>query len=426
MRPRRVQACDAPAGIIAALAKLLSMPRSLARFLAIAAAALAAALPARAQFSGDAIRIGFITDMSGLYADYDGPAGAEAIRMAIADIGGAIGGKKIELLVADHQNKADIAAVKAREWFDTQGLDMLIGGTGSASALAMAGIAAERRKPYFVVAAGSSALTNEACTPYTLHYAYDTVALARGTANAVLRSGGRSWYFVTVDYAFGAALQSDAAAVINAAGGKVLGASKHPLNTSDFSSFLLQAQVSKADVLALANGGGDTLNAMLGAAEFGLMRSMKVTAMIMQINDVHALGLKTAQGMVLTDSWYWNQGAAARAWSRRFFEKVKRMPSSFQAADYSAVLQYLKAVQAAGSDDGERVMAELRRTTFDDMYIKGGRLRPDGRVVHDMLLLRVKAPEQSNEPWDYYEPIETIGGDAAWTTRSESRCALWK
>ncbi len=400
----------------------MNIPRTL---LAIAAGA-AFTTAASAQVSDDTVRIGFISDMSGLYRDYDGPAGAEAIRMAIADMGGAIDGRKIELVTADHQNKPDIAAAKAREWFDVQKVDMLIGGVNSGAAIAMAGVAAEKKKPYFVVGSGASSLTNEYCSPYTVHYAYDTVAMARGTASAVVKAGGKSWYFVTADYAFGAALQSDATKIIEASDGTVAGSVKHPLGASDFSSFMLQAQGSKAQVLALANAGGDTVNAIKSAAEFGIGKNMKLAGMIITINDVHALGLKNAQGMYLTDSWYWNQSPASRAWARRFFDKHRRMPSSFHAGDYSAALQYLQAVKAAGSDDADRVMAQLRKTKFNDMFVQGGWLRDDGLMVHDMQLMQVKTPAESTEPWDYYKVVEAIRGEAAWTTKAESRCTRWK
>ncbi|HEY0822043.1 MAG TPA: ABC transporter substrate-binding protein, partial [Rhizobacter sp.] len=379
-----------------------------------------------AQISGDVIRIGFITDISGLYSDIDGPAGADMIRQAVADMGGAINGKKIEVLVADHQNKADIASSKAREWFDQQGLDLLIGGTNSGASLAMAGIAAEKKKPFIAVGAAASALTNERCTPYTVHWAYDTVALAKGTGNAVVKAGGKSWYFLTADYAFGSALQTDTSAVVKAAGGNVIGSVRHPLSASDFSSFLLQAQTSKADILGLANAGGDMINAVKAANEFGVTKTMKLAGLLMFINDVHSLGLKTAQGMYLTDSWYWNQDADTRAWSRKFFDKFKRMPSSIQAADYSAALQYLNAVKATGTDDADKVLAHMKKTPINDVFAKGGRIREDGRMVHDMYLMQVKTPAQSKEPWDYYNVVETIKGDAAWTTKAETRCALWK
>ncbi len=388
--------------------------------------AFGAAAPAQAQVSGDVVKIGFITDLSGLYADIDGPAGAEAIRMAIADMGGAIAGKKIELLVADHQNKPDVAAAKAREWFDQQGMDVLIGGTNSGTSLAMAKVAAEKKKPFMAVGAGSSALTNDQCTAYTVHYAYDTTALAKGTAPAVVKSGGKSWYFLTADYAFGTALQADATTAVKAAGGNVVGSVRAPLSSSDFSSFLLQAQASKADILGLANAGGDTINAIKAANEFGITKTMKLAGLLMFINDVHSLGLKATQGMYLTDSWYWNQNAESRAWSKRFFEKFKRMPSSLQAADYSVTQFYLNAVKSISSDDGEKVMTQLRKAKVNDMYAKNGYIRADGTMVHDMYLMQVKTPEQSNTPWDYYNVVATTKGEDAFISKADSKCALWK
>ncbi|MBK1711206.1 ABC transporter substrate-binding protein [Rubrivivax gelatinosus] len=381
---------------------------------------------AHAQISGDVVRIGLITDMSGLYSDIDGAGGVEAIRMAIADAGGSVAGKKIEVVFADHQNKADVAAAKAREWFDTQGLDLLIGGTNSGTSLAMAKVAAEKKKPFIAVGAATSALTNEQCNPYTVHWAYDTVALAKGTGNAVVKAGGKSWYFLTADYAFGAQLQNDASAVVKAAGGNVVGSVKHPLSATDFSSFLLQAQASKAQILGLANAGGDTINAIKAANEFGVTKSMKLAGLLVFINDIHSLGLKTTQGMYLTDSWYWNRDAETRAWGRRFFEKMKRMPSSLQAGDYSVATQYLAAVKATGSDDPDKVLAQMRKTKVNDIFAKDGFIRGDGRMVHDMYLMQVKTPDKSVEPWDYYNVVQTFKGEEAWTTKSESKCALWK
>ena len=381
---------------------------------------------AHAQVSGDVIRIGFITDMSSLYADIDGPGGVEAVKMAIADLGGAVNGKKIELVTADHQNKPDIGAVKAREWFDTQGLDMLIGGTNSGVNLAMAKVAAEKKKPFLAVGPGSSALTNEQCSPYTVHYAYDTVALAKGTGGAVVKSGGKSWFFLTADYAFGHALEADTSKVVKDAGGTVVGSVRVPLNASDFSSFLLQAQASKAQILGLANAGGDTINAIKAANEFGITKTMKLAGLLMFINDVHSLGLKSTQGMYLTDSWYWNHDAESRAWARKFFDKMKRMPSSIQAADYSVTQTYLNAVKATGSDDGDKVLDHMRKTKINDMYAKGGYIRPDGRMVHEMYLMQVKTPAESKEPWDYYNVAAKIKGEDAFTTKAESKCALWK
>lgn len=407
---------------------MLSMPRRFSR--AVLAGAIAGALlhagAARAQISDDVIRIGFITDMSGVYSGPDGPGGAEAIKMAIEEMGGEINGKKIELLTADHQNKADIASAKAREWFDQRGLDMLIGGTNSSTALAMSKVAADKKKPIIVVGAGAPALTNEQCTPYTLNYAYDTVAQARGTGAAVVKAGGKSWYILTADYAFGHALQADTTKVVEAGGGKVVGSVKHPLSTSDFSSFLLQAQASKAEILALANAGADATNAIKAANEFGLTKTMRLAGMIMFINDIHAMGLETAKGMYLTDSWYWNASDETRAWARKFYERRNAMPSSLQAADYSAAIQYLRAVKATGTDDADKVLAYLRENKLDDVYIKNGVVRPDGRVVHDMYLLQVKTPEESTAPWDYFKVVQTIDGNEAFTTKAETRCALWK
>jgi branched-chain amino acid transport system substrate-binding protein len=382
--------------------------------------------PAQAQISGDVIKIGIITDMSSVYADIDGQGGVEAIKMAIADAGGAVNGKKIELVFADHQNKADVAAAKAREWFDTQGVDMLIGGTNSGTALAMAKVASEKKKPFLVVGAATSALTGDQCSPYTVHWAYDTVALAKGTGGAVVKAGGKTWYFLTADYAFGAALQNDTSTVVKAAGGTIVGSVKHPLAASDFSSFLLQAQSSKAQILGMANAGGDTINTIKAANEFGITKTMKLAGLLVFINDIHSLGLKTTQGMYLTDSWYWNKDAEARTWSRKFFEKMKRMPSSLQAADYSATTQYLAAVKATGSDDADKVLAQMKKSKVNDVFAKGGYIRDDGRMVHDMYLMQVKAPDKSVEPWDYYNVVETIQGEAAWTAKADTKCPLWK
>jgi branched-chain amino acid transport system substrate-binding protein len=405
--------------------KLKKLSAAMATTFALAATTMFGA-SAQAQVSGDVIKIGFITDLSGLYADIDGPAGAEAIKMAVAEMGGAVAGKKIEVLVADHQNKADVAAAKAREWFDTQGVDMLIGGTNSGTGLAMAKVAQEKKKLFISVGAATSALTNEQCSPYTVHYAYDTTALAKGTGNAVVKAGGKSWYFLTADYAFGSQLQNDTSAVVKAAGGTIVGSVRHPLSASDFSSFLLQAQSSKAQILGLANAGGDTINSIKAANEFGITKTMKLAGLLMFINDVHSLGLKATQGMYLTDSWYWNRDAETRAWSRKFFEKIKRMPSSLQAADYSAALQYLSAIKASGTDDPDKVLAQMKKTKINDIYAKGGWIRDDGSMIHDMYLMQVKSPDKSTEPWDYYTVAETFKGEAAWTTKAETKCAAWK
>ena len=391
-----------------------------------AAAAFAFAAPASAQISGDVIKIGFITDISGVYSDIDGQGGAEAIKFAIADMGGSINGKKIELVVADHQNKADVAASKSREWFDQQGVDVLIGGTNSGTALAMAKVANEKKKVFIENGAGSARLTNEECSPYTVHYAYDTVALAKGTGSAVVKQGGKSWFFLTADYAFGHSLESDTSNVVKASGGTVVGSVKHPLGASDFSSFLLQAQTSKAQIIGLANAGGDFINSVKAANEFGITKTAKLARLLVFINDVHSLTPKLTQGMYLTDSWYWDTNEETRKFAKRYFEKQKKMPSSLQAADYSAALQYLQAVKAAGTDDSDKVMAQLRKTKFNDVFQKNGYLRADGRVVHDMYLYQVKTPAESKYPWDYYKLVQTIPAEQAWTTKAESKCSAWK
>ena len=392
----------------------------------VSACALCLSYGAQAQISGDTIKIGMITDMSGLYTDIDGAGGAEAIKMAIADAGGAIAGKKVEFISADHQNKADIAASKAREWFDQQGVDMLIGGTNSGASLAMAKVAAEKKKVFISIGAGSARLTNEECTPYTVHYAYDTIALARGTGGAIVKQGGKNWYFLTADYAFGQSLEKDTADVVKSAGGKVLGAVKHPLSASDFSSFLLQAQSSDAQILGLANAGGDAINAIKAANEFGITKKMKLAGLLIFINDIHSLGLNLTQGMYLTDGWYWDQNDDTRAWSKRYFEKMKKEPSMLQAADYSAAANYLKAVKAVGTDDSDKVMAYLKANKINDMFAKNGVIRPDGRMVHDMYLMEVKKPSESKYPWDYYKVVATIPGDQAYATKAETKCSLWK
>ena len=397
------------------------------RAIALALAASAGfSLPVHAQISGDVIKIGFITDMSGVYSDIDGKGGIEAIQMAIDDVKGAINGKKIQLVTADHQNKPDVAASKAREWFDQQGVDLLIGGTNSGASLAMAKVAAEKKKVFIAIGSGTAQLTNEQCTPYTVHYAYDTVALARGTGATMVKQGGKSWYFLTADYAFGQSLEKDTADVVKANGGTVLGSVKHPLSASDFSSFLLQAQSSKAQVLGLANAGGDMINAVKAANEFGLTKKMKVAGLLVFINDIHTLGLNTTQGMYLTDGWYWDQNADTRAWSKRYFAKMKKQPSMLQAGDYSAATQFLNAVKATGTDNADKVIAHMKKTPINDMFAKNGTIRPDGRMVYDMYLMQVKKPSESKYPWDYYKVVATIPGDQAYTQNAETKCSLWK
>jgi branched-chain amino acid transport system substrate-binding protein len=387
---------------------------------------LVAAINANAQITNDTIKIGFITDMSGVYADVDGPAGAEAIKMAIADFGGTLNGKKIEFISADHQNKADIAASKAREWIDQQGVDMIIGGSNSATNLAMAKIAAEKKKPFISIGAATARLTNEECTPYTIHYAYDTVALARGTSGALVKQGSKDWFFLTADYVFGMSLEKDASDVVKANGGRILGSVRHPLAASDFSSFLLQAQNSKAQVLGLANASGDTVNAIKAANEFGINKKMKLAGMLLFVNDIHALGLGLTQGMYLTDGWYWDTNEETRAWSKKFMAKTKKAPSMLHAADYSATAFYLNAVKAIGTDDGDKVMAKMKATKVNDFFAKNGVVRPDGRMVHDMYLMQVKTPAESKYEWDYYKLVQTIPGEQAYMTKAETKCELWK
>jgi len=382
-------------------------------------------MSAFAQSNSGPVKIGFITDMSSLYADIDGPAGGEMIKWAAQDFGGKVLGRDIQVLTADHQNKADVASSKAREWIDKENLSLLIGGTNSGTALAMSKLATEKKRPFMVIGAGSARLTNDDCTPYTIHYAYDTVALAKVAGSALVKAGNKNWFFLTADYAFGHSLEGDAANVVKGNGGSVVGTVRHPLNASDFSSFLLQAQGSKAQILGLANAGGDFTNAVKAAKEFGINKTMKVAGLLVFINDVHSLGLSNTEGLQLADSWYWNQDDASRKFAQRFFEKYKRMPSSLQAADYSAALTYLKAVKATGTTDSDKVMAEMKKTPVNDFYNKG-QIRADGRMVHDMYLFQVKSPKESTTPWDYYKMVSKVPGEQAFTTVAESKCALLK
>ena len=386
----------------------------------------AAGLATSAVQAQEKVKIGFITDMSSLYSDVEGKGGATAIQMAIDDFGGKVLGQPIELLTADHQNKADIAASKAREWIDTQGVTMVFGGTNSGTALATAKVAQEKKRVYFNNGAGSSALTNEQCTPYTVHYAYDTVALAKGTGGAVVDSGGKSWFFLTADYAFGHSLENDTSAVVKAKGGTVAGAVRHPLNASDFSSFLLQAQNSKAQILGLANAGGDTINAIKAAMEFGINKTMKTAGLLVFLSDIHSLGLKNTEGLLHTTSWYWDKDDDSRKFANQYFAKMKRMPTDVQAADYSATMTYLKAVAAVKSTDADKVMEYLKKTPINDFYAKGGVIRPDGRMVHEMYLVQVKSLAESKKPWDYLNIVKKIPGDQVFTAKADSKCALWK
>jgi branched-chain amino acid transport system substrate-binding protein len=372
------------------------------------------------------IKIGFITDGSSLYSDIDGIGGKEAMEMAIADFGGSVLGRKVEILYADHQNKADIAAGKAREWIDQEGVNVIFGGTNSGTALATSKVTAEKKRIYINNGAGTSALTNEQCTPYTIHYTYDTIALANVTGKAMLEKGNKNWFFLTADYAFGEQLQKDASKVVNDNGGKVLGAVKHPLNASDFSSFLLQAQNSKAQVLGMANAGGDTINSVKAANEFGINKTMKLAGLLVFITDVHSIGIKNASGLLATEAWYWDLNDETRAFAERFIQKMKRMPTSVHAGDYSSMLTYLKAVKAAGTDNPDKVMAELQKIKINDLFTKGGYIRKDGTMMHDMYLFEVKKPEEVTKPWDYYRVVKKLPGEQAFNTLAESKCSLIK
>ena len=378
------------------------------------------------QFSGDAVKIGVLTDLSGVYADFGGQGAVEAARMAVQDFGGKVNGKAIEVIAADHQNKADVAASKAREWFDTQGVDLITESLNSSVALAVSKVATEKKKLQIVTGAATSRLTNEDCGPYTIHYVYDTYALAKGTGSAVVKAGGESWFFLTADYAFGHSLEKDTSEVVKAAGGKVVGAVRHPLSASDFSSFLLQAQSSGAKVVGLANAGADTVNSIKAAYDFGLTKKQTLAGLLTLITDVHGLGLEQAQGLYTTEAWYWDQNDETRAFGKKFMDRTKKQPNSVQAGVYSAVTNYLKAVQAAGTDDADAVSKQLKSMPINDMFTKNGRIREDGLHEHDMYLFQVKAPKDSKQPWDYYKQVATIPAAEAFQPLSASRCPLVK
>jgi len=395
---------------------------------AILAGVLAMSGGARAQgkISGDVVRIGVLTDMSGLYSDIGGQGSVTAAQMAIDDFGGKVLGKKIELVSADHQNKADVAAQKAREWYDTGGVDMITDMLNSATALAVAKVTAEKKRILMDTGAASTRLTNEDCTPYTIHHTYDTYALANGTGHAVVKQGGDTWFFLTADYAFGHSLEKDTSDVVKASGGKVLGAVRHPLAASDFSSFLLQAQASKAKIIGLANAGGDTINSIKAANEFGLTKTQTLAGLLVFVTDIHSLTLQPTQGMYVTEAWYWDLNDDTRKWSKRYFEKMKKMPSMNHAGVYSSVTMYLNAVKATGSDDADTVMKWLRSHPQSDMFGKNMKLREDGRLIHDMYLFQVKKPQESKAPWDYYKMLQVIPADQAFQPLSLSRCPLIK
>jgi branched-chain amino acid transport system substrate-binding protein len=392
--------------------------------LAIGALVAAALATPNLSHAADAqVVIGIIDDMSGVYADVMGAGGIEATRMAIEDFGGSVLGKKIVLLTADHQNKPDIGASKFREWADQDGLNMLLGGSNTGVNIAMAKVAGAKRVPTFHIGPGGASLTNEDCTAYNVHYVYDTVALANGTATAIIENGGKTWFYLTADYAFGTQLQEAASNVVDAHGGKNLGAVRAPLGTADFSSFLLQAQASGAQVLGLANAGTDFSNSLKAANEFGITRKMKPAALLAFLTDIHSLTLQTAQGLYLTTAWYWDLNPDARAFGKRFYAKTQRMPTMDQAGAYSATLTYLKAVKAVGTTDPDKVMAELKRTRINDMFTKGGYIRADGAMIHDMFVMQVKTPQESKSEWDLYKLVRTMPGEQAFGPIT-GRCPL--
>jgi branched-chain amino acid transport system substrate-binding protein len=381
---------------------------------------------AQGKISGNVVKVGVLTDMSGLYSDIGGQGSVVAAQMAVDDFGGKVKGAKVEVVGADHQNKADVASSKVRQWIDRDGLDMVTDALNSAVALATAKVVAEKKRILIDTGAASTRLTNEECTPYTIHHTYDTYSLANGTGRAVVKQGGDSWFFLTADYAFGHSLEKDTADVVKASGGKVLGAVRHPLSASDFSSFLLQAQASRAKIVGLANAGGDTINSIKGANEFGLTKNQTLAGLLVFVTDVHSLGLTATQGMYVTEGWYWDLNDDTRKWAKRFFDKTRKMPSSNQAGVYSAVTMFLKAVDATGTDDADAVMAWLRKNPQTDVFGKNMTLRQDGRLLHDMYLFQVKKPAESKGAWDYYHVRQVIPADQAFQPLSASRCPLIK
>ncbi len=394
------------------------------------AAALTAGLGTLAHAQGisdGVVRIGVVTDMTGALSDLSGRGSVVAVKMAVEDFGGKVLGKPIEVLEMDHQNKADIASSKVREWFDQDKVDMITDLTNSAVALAAMGMAKEKNRIAIVNGAGSTRITNAACNENTVHYAWDTYAMANGTAKAILKNGGTSWYFLTADYAFGHQMEKDVTELVNAGGGKVLGTARHPLGAADFSSFMLSAQNSGARIIGLANGGSDTINAIKAAKEFGVdPKKQSLAGLAVFITDIHGLGLKAAQGLMLTEAFYWDANEETRAWSRRYFERMKKMPTAIQAANYSSTLHYLRSVKEAGTDATQAVMAKMKSRKINDFFAHNGSIREDGRMVHDMHLVQVKAPSESSYPWDYYKVLATIPGNDAFQPLSKSTCPLVK
>lgn len=400
---------------------------ALAAALAMGVATASAQSPAaQGRLSDNVLRIGVLTDMSGTFTDISGKGAVEAVRMAVEDFGGRIFGRPIEVIVADHTNKADVGAAKAREWFDTGGVDLITDLANSGVALAVAGVAKEKKRHIIVNNASNVGITNAQCSPYAVHYTYDAYSLANGTGRAIAEAGGDTWFFLTVDFAFGIGLEQQTADVVRAHKGRVVGAARHPLATTDFSSYMLQAQASRAKIIGLASTGNDAINAIKAAREFGVTKNQKLAALLLWINDVHALGLEAAQGLQLTDAWYWDQDDASRAFARRFMQRVGSMPNMAHAGDYSSTLAFLKAVQAAGSDDPDAVSAKLRELPINDMFVRNGTIRADGRMMRDMYLREVKAPAESRYAWDYLKTIKTIPAAQAFMPLEQSSCYLVK
>jgi branched-chain amino acid transport system substrate-binding protein len=397
---------------------------------AVVAAGLAFAVSgtaANAQISDDVVKIGVLTDMSSLYADATGKGSLAAVQMAVADYGGKVKGKPVEVVSADHQNKPDVGVSIARNWYDNEKVDAIFDVPTSSVALPVSALTREKNKIHINSGGGSSDITGVACSPNTVHWTYDTYALSNVAGKAMVKQGQDTWFFITADYAFGMALERDAANVVKESGGKVLGDVRHPLNSSDFSSFVLQAQASKAKVVALANAGGDTTNALKQASEFGITKGgQKLIALLMEITDAHSLGAKEAQGLIVTDAFYWDMNDETRAFSKRFNEKVGHMPTMIQAGLYSATLHYLKAIEAIGSDEAPKVMAQMRATPVNDFFAKNGKIRIDGRMVHDMYLFEVKKPEESKGEWDLYKLLATVPGDEAFRPLDKGGCPLVK
>ncbi len=389
---------------------------------------VSAAYPAAAQqFSDNKVKIGILNDQSGVYADFGGKWSYEAARMAVEDFGGKVKDMPIEVVTADHQNKADIASNIARQWYDTEQVDAIMELTTSSVALAVQGISAEKKKINIVTGAASTDLTGKACSPYGFHWAYDTHALAVGTGGALVGQGGDTWFFLTADYAFGYSLEEQTSKYVTSKGGKVLGAVRHPLATTDYSSFLLQAQSSGAKVIGLANAGLDTANSIKQAAEFGIVAGgQRLAALLFTLAEVHGLGLEAAQGLTLTEGFYWDRDDKSREWSKKFMERTGRMPNMVHAGTYSAVMQYLNAIDKAGTDEIEAVAKNLHEMPVDDIFAQGGKVGANGRMIHDMYLMEVKKPAESTQPWDYFKVLATIPGDEAYIKPAESGCPLVK